>query len=270
MEALDYCADVLWQDLAVLWPQIRNHRIFTVAPFADNTFGWIDYRNSALQTQQDSATQALSLEAELFHRQGNFEVARAMTVAVDAVKAAYSGAPGGMSLQGAAPIRLLRETRAAATETQRAVVSSLGTGSAQFLQSLRAARANEVQAPALSGGSIVPSDPTSTWPCIGADDDPPDFALSFHFSKVKNVKELYDDWTAGALRQDGTRGPPVKALEKHYRPGVRNGKQNKGSSYRSMRYRRSRTEDNHFAKRKRVHDVIEAEGAEGVQIVRPH
>jgi hypothetical protein len=78
------------------------------------------------------------------------------------------------------------------------------------------------------------------------------------------VQELSDEWTAGALRQGGTRGPPVKALEEHYGPGVRNGKPNRGSSYRSTRYRKSRTEDNHFAKRKRVYDIIDAEGAEGV------
>lgn len=91
-----------------------------------------------------------------------------------------------------------------------------------------------------------------TWPLASAKDPPPYFALGFTFSTVVSVQELSDEWSLGSLRQDGTRGPPVKALEERYGPAVRTGMGQSGSSYRSKKYRNSQAVDYQFAKRKRV------------------
>lgn len=56
----------------------------------------------------------------------------------------------------------------------------------------------------------------------------------------------------------------MKALEEHYGPSVRSGK-SKGHSYRSRRYHQTQKVDNQFAKRKRVYDIVEAEGIDGVK-----
>jgi len=61
--ALGHLANVLWQDLAVRHPNMKGHRIFTVSPFADNSFGWITYRDNAHRILRNERPKALEIEA---------------------------------------------------------------------------------------------------------------------------------------------------------------------------------------------------------------
>jgi len=124
-----------------------------------------------------------------------------------------------------------------------------------------AVAASAAAAAAVESG-IVPSDPES-WPCVRSIEYPPPFATSFEFAPVKSVADLVNEWKVGTRRQDGSCGPPVKVLEARYGPTVRTGKSSSGSSYRSKKYRGNQAVDNVFAKRKRVYDIIEAEGTDG-------
>lgn len=107
-DALDHLATVLWQDLAVLWPRMKRHPIFTVSPFSDNSFGWLTYRDRALRLQRDEQPKALDNLAEQARLRNDFETARAITSVAEVMRAPQ----GSFSLHESS-VQLIRETHRA-------------------------------------------------------------------------------------------------------------------------------------------------------------
>lgn len=260
-DSLDHLAIVLWQDLAVLWPRMKKHRVFTISPFCDNEHGWFTFRDRALRLLKSAPPPKLQRELEQARLRNDHTTAKVLAAAIET----YRAPTGQHDLHDGSPIRLIRETH-------RAIMAdpiSLRTTSSAHLFSLRTAQGTEAAAAAASAAAaaavvagIVPSDP-ATWPCVLGAEDPPPFATSFEFTPATTVAAIVNEWKVGTRRQDGSCGPPVKELEARYGPTVRTGKSSSGSSYRSKKYRGNQAVDNKFAKRKRVYDIIEAEGADG-------
>lgn len=128
--ALRHFATVLWQDLAVLWPRMKKHPIFSQRPFSDNSFGWITFREKVALKVADSPSPELTEAAERARRRGDIMQAQVLSMVAKEARAA-AAVP-------ARPHPMLEETHQMVSSL---VTTSLCTLSPTALASLRATRA---------------------------------------------------------------------------------------------------------------------------------
>ena len=255
IEIMEYRAMVLWQDLAVLHPKMRNHPIFAVSPFNGNAHGFLDFKERQTAAVVAFPSLELGQAARDAQARGDLQTADVLSKALP-LFAGLANGPSSSFMAGS-PLRLLQEAHHAVV--QRAARPLLTEPPAP-------AAAQVAQTAALA--AAVASDPI-TWPAVPATGLLPYFATAFEFRNVLTLEALSVEWTLGSLGVGGgDRGPPVKHLELHYGPSARNGK-GTGASYRSKHLRGgSQRVDNAYNKRKVFYQIVDSQGSAGVALLQ--
>jgi Transcriptional activator of glycolytic enzymes len=255
---LAHFATVLWQDLAVMWLDMEDNIVFTQHPFADNSVGWVEFRDKARAFVAACPSPALSIEAELARQRGDVRQAAVLEV----VARECSGAGGAHARDTHRLVASLAASAAAATS-----LSTLPQAALTALRVERAAATRQAEeagaaaAEALAAEAAINLKDPRSWPKVGPNETLPKFASSYEFESVISPQEVADEFLRGAEGK-----PAVRDLEEAYGPSIRTGSKLTGSSYRSRKVdpRGTQRKDNAFSKRKLAYDIIESEGEEGV------
>ena len=217
------------------------NRIFSVAPFSDNSFGFLSFverQKAACEGAPCAVIAAAAEAASLRNDKQTAEVIRSLLPGLSQPHA---------SDLGASPSRKITEIHAA-TVLHRVYPMDIP----------------HVDGSSSLAASTQRADDPSTWPHVAPDGVLPSFVANFEFFHVSTLAALNEEREVGRLA-GGARLPSVRALELHYGPSVRTGSKSTGFSYRSKHVRGgSQRVDNDFSKRKPFYDIMDSEGDAGL------
>ena len=290
IELLEYLRVVYVQDLAVLWPRMKKHVVYTIPPF--NSLAFHDYREKLEQAIKDFDVTQMRETAQMAIERGSDQMAQ---LARDCLKIVLRARNENLEDGPVpAPVPLARApARAAAPEMRivgtpvrqinaihaRVCANNANNAALPVVYRPPAAAASTdadeppssepepepeptASAPTLLFGiePINPLDP-STWPKNPDRDSLPFLAKTARLSTaLKTVQGVADEWYRGV---EGN--PPIKYLEEFYGPGAPANRTGRGSmpySWRSGACRKDGRdfEKNHFNKRKPIYAYLEEKG----------
>ncbi|KAJ8603432.1 hypothetical protein CTAYLR_003960 [Chrysophaeum taylorii] len=287
VEVVEHLAVVLWQDLAVLYGKMKHFHVFSHAPFNDDAYGFLTFRQELLQAMTDQGANQLQRTAEAAQERGDEKCAAfarevlgsvATMLEQHKVTGSASGPPAQpiqMRLSGT-PARHISEIhdQICGNDAPRSLTGAISdppaTTPALFPETpprASAADSNDASDDALLFGQqrLVVSD-KSTWPV-----DPPalpNFALATKLASCPaTIGELAEEYFRGVGG-----GAPLKYLDEYYGPIRRPGTGKTGFSWRSARARdprgKSRKFNTAYEKRKPIFDYIEKHGEQqGVKLL---
>jgi hypothetical protein len=239
LELMDYLSEVLLQDAAVMYEELKSHVLFSYRPF--NTVEFSAFRDELLAAKRSAPHEELLLTHRQAAERGDKHTASVLGVVVNARSAA---AP---ALSPLARLEL--------SEVHRAVTSLPGASIqpvSLFAPAVRPPTALQQEAPA---DPLVVCDvrDAATWPM----DAVPRWATSFLLGDYSSPQELTDEWERGRTQQL----PPVKKLEEFY--GAAKTCKVRGHSWRSPHWapdKKSNAKDRAFSKRKVAFEYIKQHG----------
>ena len=253
IELMEYLAEVLWQDNAVIFKIgcMTHDPMFKLSPFNDNSFGFFDFVEELHSRMRSIPSAEVIHAADQAKIRGDTQTASVLEKFLPFLSSSIA-----MSSTSVESERCLRDHVRESQIFQKRVSTFIDNFTLD----------SSAKEPSLSHPveTFNVSDPKS-WPSVSPDGELPHFASAFEFSPCSSLQKLDEEYRQGLLLPCGRRKASVLALETYYGPSVRTGSLSSGFSYRSKRVRGgSQRVDNEFSKRKPFYDIIDEEGDAGV------
>ncbi|KAJ8613621.1 hypothetical protein CTAYLR_010470 [Chrysophaeum taylorii] len=286
VEVVEHLAVVLCQDLAVLYGKMKHFHVFSHAPFNDDTYGFLTFRQELLQAMTDQGANQLQRTAEAAQERGDEKCAAfarevlgsvATMLEQHKVTGSASGPPAQpiqMRLSGT-PARHISEIHDqicgndAPRRLTGAISDPLRPLPLCFQRYRHGLRPPTQTTPQRTPFCLVNKDwlcrinrPGRLTPAL------PNFALATKLASCPaTIGELAEEYFRGV----GI-GAPLKYLDEYYGPIRRPGTGKTGFSWRSARARdprgKSRKFNTAYEKRKPIFDYLEKHGEQqGVKLL---